>query len=185
MSIARQSHGRQLHVTIASDIDPDPPPAMSHTEYVNFDGDRVFRKMVRRAKEQVARPEHYVLYSPRDLERLPPSPGVYIGFSEDGLCRYVGESVCVGRRVGKFLSRSELDGCKYIAFIPSDSEQQQYAMEFYWMGLLAPINNKQIRSKGKHRRFNFRNLFWDEVAFSWRLSPHATVTRDGVIKDGR
>lgn len=178
---------QRLQCRRASEIKPAPPLGpMSHVEYVNWDAARIFRKMVRAAREYVSRPAMFVLYAPKDLERLPPCPGVYVAFSESGRCMYVGESQCVGKRVGPFLSRQEMDGCKYIAFIPADSEEHQYAMEFYWMGLLSPVHNRQLRSRGKRALCHYDDLSWDESLSGWRLSGSGDlVNRNGVVKRGR
>lgn len=173
---------------VASTIPIETTPQMTHGEYVNWDGHRIFRGMVSRARQFVRRPEWYVLYSPLDLHRLPPCPGVYIAFCESGVCRYVGESTCVGKRVGPFLSRGELDGAKYIAFIPADNEREQYAMEFYWMGLLSPLNNKQLRARGKIALCTFGSICWNDAEGCWESNEGTSkqIDRNGrLIQHGR
>jgi hypothetical protein len=159
---------RKLRVRKASEIEPDPIVASTHEEFVNEDASRIFVRMVRQAKSIVRRPQHYVVYTPGDLERLPPCPGVYIAFSEGGRCFYVGESVCVGSRIGPFGSRDELGFAKYIAFIPCDTERDRRACEFYWMGLLDPVCNKQLRQQSKScPRVHWAGVFWDKRKRLW------------------
>lgn len=173
----------KLRMRVASTIPIETSPSMSHCEYVNWDGHRMFRRMVSNARQSICRPEWYVLYSPCDLRRLPPCPGVYIAFCERGICRYVGESACVGKRIGPFLGRSELDGAKYIAFIPSGDEHERYAIEMYWMGLLAPVNNRQLWARGRPGLCEFDELRWDDADQCWRFNNgnSAKVDRKGKV----
>jgi hypothetical protein len=178
---------RSLRVRKVSDIPVcDPLPKMTHEEYVDWDASRVFVRMMRQAKSQVVRPAMYVLNSPKDLERLPPSPGVYIAFDGGGRAQYVGESVCVGRRVGPFGSR-EFGYAKYLAYVPAESYRQQKALEFYYIGLLDPVWNKQLWPKPSGNPIpicHFDGIVWCEEKRVWAVvGSSALIRRDGKVLD--
>jgi hypothetical protein len=157
-----------------------------HEQFVWQDAGRIFFKMLSHAEDDVPGPDMFVLYSPRDLDRLPPCPGVYIGFNEHGRCQYVGESACVGRRIGAFGSRDELRHCKYIAVILADDERQMRRLEFYFIGLLDPVFNKQIRPTGKRHICNADQLTWNPDRRMWSLNgSYALIDRSGNVRDAR
>ena len=159
---------------------------MEHEQFVWENAGRIFWKMVRGADDDVPGPDIFVLYSPKDLDRLPPCPGVYIGFNEHGRCQYVGESACVGRRIGAFGSRDELLYCKYIAVILADDERQMRRLEFYFIGLLDPVFNKQIRPTGKRHICNADQLTWNPEQRMWSLNgSFALIDRSGNVRDAR
>jgi hypothetical protein len=176
---------RRLRVRKVSDIKSDPLPHMKHEEYVNWDASRIFRRMMIECKSRVVRPAMYVLYSPSDLERLPPSPGVYIAFSKAGRCQYVGESVCVGRRIGSWGKRDEFSYAHYLAYVPADDYRQQKALELYYMGLLDPVFNKQLRPKPQGNPIpiaHFDQIVWCSKRMAWAIvGSCAAIRRDGKI----
>jgi hypothetical protein len=159
---------------------------MEHEDFVWEDAGRIFWKMLRGSGDDIPSPDMFVLYSPRDLERLPPCPGVYVGFNEHGRCQYVGESACVGRRIGAFGSREELRYCKYLAVIFADDERQMRRLEFYFIGLLDPVFNKQIRPTGKRYICSSEQLTWNPERRMWSLNgSHALIDRSGKVRDAR
>ena len=157
---------------------------MEHEQYVWEDAGRIYSRMLDHAHDEVPGPDMFVLYSPSDLERLPPCPGVYIGFNEHGRCQYVGESACVGRRVGAFGCRDELLRCKYIAVILADDERQMRRLELYFIGLFDPVFNKQIWPRGKRVVCRFDDLTWDADRRMWSLNgTSASIDRMGNRRD--
>jgi hypothetical protein len=171
----------------ASDIKACKAAPMTHEEFVTQDAARIFARMLQ-ASQRDRTPVVYVLYSPRDLDRLPPCPGVYIGFNESGRCLYVGESVCVGRRIGPFGSRDELNGCKYIAYVACDDYREQMATEFYYIGLLDPVFNRQLApSRGSPGRpvAHYDQVEWDQEKRLWALKHnYSYMTRHGRVCKG-
>lgn len=163
----------------ASDITPRPLSATTHEDFVAKDAERIFHRMLGNCETKIQKPRVFVLHSPDDIERLPPCPGVYIAFCERGVCQYVGESACVGRRVGSFGSRVVLRYAKYLAVVPTIGERQRRAMEMYYIGLLSPVFNKQLRDQGKHVVVHFHDLAWIEVQRLWM------VRGSGTLLDGR
>lgn len=114
---------------------------MTHDEYVNWDGLRIFQRMESRA--EIYRPSMFTLNNFEDERRLPSRSGVYVLFTETGHCQYVGESCRVRDRFCR-PNRPELEIGKYVAFIPVH-ESKRLAVEKYWMGLLNPAFNKEVR----------------------------------------
>ena len=154
-----------------------------HDEFVHEDAGRIFWKMHAESLDQIADPELFVLYSPRDLERLPPVPGVYIGFDERGRCQYVGESACVGKRIGKFGERDELLYCKYIAVVFADDERHMRQLEMYYMGLFDPVFNKQLYPRGKRVIARLHEISWDPGRRAWSVvGSEAVIDRMGRVK---
>lgn len=168
----------------ASDSKACQATRMTHEEFVTEDAARIFARMLQLSRRH-RDPVVYVLYSPQDLDRLPPCPGVYIGFNESGRCMYVGESVCVGRRIGPFGSRDELDGCKYIAYVACDDYREQMATEFYYIGLLDPVFNRQLApSRGSPGRpvAHYDEVEWDQEKRMWALKHnYSYLTRHGRV----
>lgn len=170
----------------ASDIECASMHATSHEEFVAEDAGRIFRRMVIECQDQIPEPDLFVMYSPRDLERLPPCPGVYIAFCERGRCQYVGESACVGRRIGNIGTRDELHYAKYIAVVLADSERQMRAMEMYYIGLFDPVFNKQLHPRGKRVTAYINDIVWDESKRLWAIrGGSGFLDRKGVLREHR
>lgn len=173
----------ELVLELASDIKCEPLPKMDPEQFVAFDGQRIFERMINRAKSWPRTPVVYVLNSPRDLERIPPCPGVYIAFCEKGRCHYVGESACVGRRVGSFGCRDQLRDAKYIAYIEAEDLREQKALEFYYIGLLSPVYNRQLEPQGSAVPVAFyANVAWDPLLRLFRVHGNGSfISRRGKI----
>lgn len=176
---------KRLILTKASEIELDPiggGAEMDHEQYVHEDASRIFERMMSESEDDVSGPDMYVLYSPMDLERLPPVPAVYIGFNEHGRCQYVGESGCVGRRIGRFGDREQLIYCKYIAVVLAEDERDLRRLEMYYIGLLDPVYNKQIRPRGKNVRCYIDDIEWDAERRMWRKNGSSChIDRNGNL----
>jgi hypothetical protein len=160
--------------------------AIGHEQFVHEDASRIFRGMVDSSNDSIPSPDMFVLYSRSDLERLPPCPGVYIGFNEHGRAQYVGESACVGRRVGSFGSRDEIVRSKYIAVVLANDERDLRRLEMYYMGLLDPVYNKQLHPRGKNVVCYIEDIYWDESRRMWSFRrKECYIDRNGALHDFR
>jgi hypothetical protein len=176
----------------ASDIECIETSKMTHEEFVNWDAGRIFSNMVQRACHPAVNAVHFVLLNPDDMERLPPCPGVYVAFSESGRCMYVGESCCVGKRLGSFHlkgskhtgpERGELSGSKYVAFVPVNDMRERLRTEAYLIAILNPQNSGQLnRDYLGGVIATWGTVTWDAMLRAWSVNGSSTaIKRNGKV----
>jgi hypothetical protein len=147
------------------------------------DAMRVFSLMFDNAHIAACTPSDCVIWNTSDADRVPPCPGVYVAFCEDGQCEYVGSSVCVGRRVEAPGIRDELRNADYVAVIPVEDERMRIRVEFYLIGLLNPRRSGQLKSPVTgSARASRPDLEWvpECRGFSVRGSS-VVIRRDGKV----
>ena len=85
-----------------------------------------------------------------DCYGLTDKSGVYIAFTKNGECLYVGESTNLRNRVA-LAWRPQLEGADFLAIVFCDGDERMRVEKFY-MGLFNPRNNREVKERRKARR---------------------------------